>query len=352
MLKKIKNAVLVVSLIGVFFLTGCDYATNQSALDPKGPLAQDQYDTFILSLEITLILFILVGGALAIALIKFREKPGDEDKPMPKQSHGNPMIEAGLIVASAAVLVVLAIPTLKGIKLMKEMPEEYKEDAINLTVKGYQWWFEFEYPDLGITTANEFVFPVGKAVNIKLITNDVHHSFWIPKLSGKTDLIAGQENFMWILASEAGEYYGQCAEFCGDSHAYMLFRAIAMEQEDYDAWVANMKKDPLKVADSVLKDTEFKNLAAKGEETFNRVGCLECHKVGAVGGIIAPNLSKLMTRGTLAGAWIDNNTENLKKWIWKSNEIKPGNLMYKRVDEMKLSEEDVDAIVAYMQTMK
>jgi cytochrome c oxidase subunit 2 len=354
MFKKLKLATFLLSAFGVLLLAGCgDYTGHQSALDPKGPLAKQQYDTFILSLEITIFLTITVGGALLYAIIRFRERPGDENKPLPKQSHGNPLIEGGLIVASAIILVILAIPTLKGIRLLKELPEEYQEDAITINVKGFQWWFEFEYPDLGINTANEFVFPVGKAVKINLTSHDVIHSFWLPKLSGKTDLIPGQKNFMWIYTDEEGEYYGQCAEYCGDSHAYMLFRGIAKSQKDYDAWVQNMLEAPKKLADnSVIEEPNFRELAQKGEETFNRVGCLECHKVGEVGGVIAPNLSKLATRGTLAAAWIDNNTENLKKWIWKSETVKPGNLMYKRVQEMKLTESDVDAIVAYLQTLK
>ena len=351
--KKLELKIYSILVLSFLFLSGCDYDTNQSALDPKGPLAKDQFKTFELSLWITVILFILVGGALLYALFKYRERPGDENKPMPKQSHGNPLIEGLLVIAFAVVLVILAIPTLKGIKMMKELPEEYEKDAITVNVKGYQWWFEFEYPDLGFTTANEFVFPVGKAVKINLVSNDVIHSFWIPKLSGKTDLIPGQENFMWVLADEAGEFYGQCAEYCGDSHAYMLFRAIAKPQEEYENWVSNMLKDPTKVAEnSTIHDSHFKSLASKGEETLNRVGCLQCHMIGDVGGIIAPNLTKFASRGTLAAGWMDNNTENLKKWIWKSDQVKPGNLMYRSVEQMNLTEEDVDAMVAYLQTLK
>lgn len=389
-------------------ITGCtkaDWMVRQSAMDPHGPLCQMQFDTFMDTVWLSLIIFVLVGGAFIVAVIKFREKPEDAGKPVPKQGHGNPMIEIGIIMLSIASLVVIAIPTLKGIWLMyDEKPEEKytlngetterhvsakesalkawypqtrdtdgvenysvskDDDVLEITVVGKQWWFRFEYPQFGLeqskgrSCSNEFVIPVGRMVKINLRSDDVIHSFWLPKVAGKVDLVPGRKNGMWIQADKPGNYYGQCAEFCGDSHAYMLFRCQVVSDAEFKTWIEKQKTN------AVAPATE---LAKKGEALFQSKSCATCHTIGGKSNApFAPDITHIGSRTTLAGAWLFNYDDkkyaeaeaaasakgelatpvvdkailkaNLVKWIGSSGvslgadgkptkDVKPGNRMH------------------------
>ena len=361
--------ILTTSLTSFFcllFLSGCiDVTQNQSALYPKGPVAQQQADTFYVTLYLIIFIWILVGGAMLYAVWKFRLKKTDDPNEIPEQSHGHPLIEVGLIIFSTACLVVVAIPTIEGIIMIKSLPEEYQEGAIEVDVTGYQWWWAFDYPEEGVTTANEIVFPVGKAVKLNLRSADVIHSFWLPKLAGKVDLMPGQENFMWIQADEPGMYWGQCAEFCGESHAYMLFRARAVSGEEYQQWLDNLKKGPDVPVDAP-EMPGYPKQVVHGKEVFMK-NCLSCHMVGGTGGINGPNLTNVGSRATIAAGWLENNTENLFRWIREPQKVKPGNHMWSGVpmrtpgggttimeglNKANLSDEDIHAVVAYLQTLK
>ncbi|MBT6850337.1 MAG: cytochrome c oxidase subunit II, partial [Opitutae bacterium] len=189
---------------------------KQSTLDPKGIVAQNQYDVFMLSVWITIFLFCAVGGCLLYVLWKYRAKDEEDAKEIPAQTHGNPKIETSLILFSSVILVILAIPTLQGIVLFNRVPDPNDaemlkklnleksavEDAITVNVTGKRFFWVFEYPQYGIVTANELVFPASKAVRLNLRTEDVIHSFWLPKLAGKMDLMPGQENFIWFVADQ------------------------------------------------------------------------------------------------------------------------------------------------------
>ncbi|TVR55621.1 MAG: cytochrome c oxidase subunit II, partial [Puniceicoccaceae bacterium] len=195
---------------------------HQSTFVTEGPLARMQLDLFYVTLWVTTFIFITVGGVLAYAQIKFKAKKGEERSEPPAQTHGNPLVELGLIVASIGLLVIIAIPTVRGIWYMETIPYD-DEDMVEIVATGYQWWFRFDYTDLGFTTANEVVIPAGRNVHFHLRTNDVIHSFWIPRLAGKKDMIPNRANSMWIRADGPGYYWGHCAEFCGESHANMRF---------------------------------------------------------------------------------------------------------------------------------
>ncbi|MEC7487493.1 MAG: cytochrome c oxidase subunit II, partial [Verrucomicrobiota bacterium] len=258
-----------------------------STFVPKGPIAETQLDLFMLTVWVTGFIFIAVGGVYTYAIIRFREKPND-NRPLPTQGHGNPLIEIGLIGASIFLLVIIAVPTLQGIWFTHDTPndlesrmgvwyegeglsDEEAENPLIIKVKGYRWWWAFEYPQLGITTANEMVIPAGKVVHLELRSADVIHSFWLPKIAGKVDLIPGRTNSMWIRAGDNylkwkekhghkddseslrseystyledeihDYYYGQCAEYCGDSHARMLFRAHVVDDDEFSNWVTDEK---------------------------------------------------------------------------------------------------------------
>lgn len=371
---------------------GCSFTTPQSSLDPKGPVAQVQLDLFYITVWVCLGIFIVVGGALVWVVWRFRERPGDDAKPMPSQGHGNPLIEIGLIGASIFLLVIIAIPTLRAIWFTHDLPEEQpyyaesklgayfegplsyeeKDNVLEINVTGWQWWFAFEYPQLGFSTANEFVIPKGKVVKFNLRGEDVIHSFWLPKLAGKVDLIPGRKNWMWLMAEEEGYYFGQCAEFCGDAHAYMLFRAEVVSDEAFNEWVADYRKGAAAPGGFQAEPTEETpnpthqddwmawaklnatdrdqlpdNNVTKGAQLFMGKGqCLVCHAIDGspAQGASAPNLTKVAQRKSLAAGILNHYTdggtdidavkqrEHFYEWVAKSHEFKPGNLMYYRSD--------------------
>lgn len=373
-------AALLCSLAGLLILAGCslNIEGKQSALDPKGPVAQNQYDIFIITLIVTVFLFITVGGALGWTLWRFRMRRGDDPNYIPPQTHGHPIIEIGLVAGSAALLVVIAIPTFGGILLKKNVPLHLVEDAIEVNVIGYQWWWAFEYPEHGFYTANEFVIPAGRAVKLNLRTTDVLHSFWVPKLAGKVDLIAGQTNFMWIKADEPGYFYGQCAEFCGDSHAYMLFRVIAKPEAEYRRWVrdqqrqtANLNPDAGPLYAPLLARDQWEypeDKVLRGAEVFARA-CAACHSLNPASQTNGPNLAHFATRTTIAAGWMENEPDELFRWIREPDKVKPGNFMWTGflrynpqtrtrevemagLDYYDLSDNEIEAVVAYLYTLR
>ena len=407
--------------LAALLASGCskaDWMVRQSAMDPKGPVAQVQFDVFMATVWLALVLFVLVGGALVYAVIRYRERPGQADAPPPEQGHGNPLVEIGLIMASIASLVVIAIPTLEAIWYLDDVPAERQpdsklgawytgkvsaeaaEEVLTIDVVGKQWWFRFEYPQLGLTqeskrtVPNEMVIPRGKVVRINLRSEDVIHSFWIPKIAGKVDLIPGRRNHMWIQGDQTGHYYGQCAEFCGDSHAYMLFRCHVVEPAEFAKWVEAQKAPAPEPAPG--------SLAAQGKALFAQKTCIMCHRVAGhyeASAGFGPDLARVASRSTLAGAWMDHrdpaaqaaldakgNTEvsapvdparqrrNLHDWIGSSGvlvgpdgqaliprDIKPGNRMHYyrmfnvaglRETKTTLTQEELDALVEYLMTLK
>ena len=348
---------------------------KQSTFDPQGPLAQQQLDIFYTTLWVTTFLLITVGGTYLLAMWKFRLKKGDDPNEIPSQAHGHPLIEVGLVAVSAGLLVIIAVPTFAGIVMMKRIPAEYaEEDIIDINVIGYQWWFNFEYPDDGFYSANEMVIPAGRAVRLHLQTQDVIHSFWLPKLSGKTDLMAGQTNLMWIKADEPGYFWGQCAEFCGDSHAYMLFRAIALPEDEYARWLEQQKSKT--VLEGTVTPTNIPSgmdtaLVEKGAALFLK-NCRTCHSVDPANqGMGAPNLAHFASRTSIAAGWYENDWEDgegnamLFKWISDPNSVKPGNNMWRGfmntdgtsvqmpgLHDAGLTEDDVHALIAYLHTLR
>ena len=423
----------ILSRVGLFaapilaiIMAGCskeEMTVRQSTMDPKGPVAQVQFDVFMDTVWLVVVLFTLVGGLLVYAVIKFRSRPGDENKPaIVEDGHGNPLIEIGLITASIGALVIIAIPTLSAIWYTDDVPAEaipasklsawyprvegarenyaktVEEQVLEVDVIGKQWWFRFEYPQLGMTNdakhsvPNELVIPKGKAVRINLRSEDVIHSFWVPKIAGKVDLMPGRKNQMWIQADQTGHYYGQCAEFCGDSHAYMLFRVEVVEPAEFAKWVEKQKSPAAAVA--------VGSPAEKGKALFAAKSCVMCHNVGGHfgAGAFGPDLTHVASRKSLAGAWLDNrdavkqralekstgNTENsvpvdpatlkanLVKWIGSSGvahgadgkmtkDVKPGNRMhyYKmfnvaglRETNQQFTAEELDHLAEYLLTLK
>ena len=377
---------------------------HQSTIKVEGPVAKSQLDVFYVTCWVTLVIFILVGAVLAYASIKFKARTPEEEKAIPpEQGHGNPLIEIGLIGASVLALVIIAIPTLKAIWYTYDVPEDRKADTYEVTATGYQWWFKFDYPSEQIagagalSTANELVIPAGRPIRINLRTVDVIHSFWVPKLAGKVDMIPNRANHLWLQADQPGYYWGQCAEFCGDSHAVMRFRVIALGPKDFNDWLSQQTSPardvaPPRVATQDSPKVQFASLRtfkqnesgitakydtspldawkahqfpekgenpaliAQGKALFKEKACLSCHEVRGHGfaGISGPTLTHFGSRSTLAGALLENNTEQLHRWIHNPESVKPGNKMAKGYidNNIKLTNEDEVALVAYLQSLK
>jgi cytochrome c oxidase subunit II len=363
------------------FLFGGWIYGPQSTFDTKGPVAKAQLDVFYVTVWVTLVIFVLVAGVLAYATIKFKAKnTADEHAPVPPQGHGNPFVELGLIAASVVALVIIAIPTLHNIWYTYDVPEDQKANSYEVTATGYQWWFHFEYPkeqiDGGpnLVVANELVIPAGRPVRVNLRTVDVIHSFWVPKLAGKVDMMPNRANHLWLQADEPGYFWGQCAEYCGESHAVMRFRVIALNEKDFADWLVAQKKPARNVDAAVASNQPKAQLASytfekvrrnapgwsnefdadpmnrwvsqqhphkdedaalivRGRQLFQAKTCTACHTVRGHegGGLTAPDLTHIGTRTTIAGGLLENSAFNLHRWITDPEGVKPGNKMYRGV---------------------
>ncbi len=392
-------------------LSGCDLNFwrmdgHQTTMVTAGPVAKSQLEVFYVTCWVTLVIFVLVGAVLAYATFKFKAKSeADEHAEPPPQGHGNPLIELSLIGASIFALVIIAVPTLKAIWFTYEPPAEQKENIYEVTATGYQWWFKFDYPmeqieGVGpLVTGNELVIPAGRPVVVKLRTVDVIHSFWVPKLAGKVDMIPNRGNHLWLQADEPGYFWGQCAEYCGDSHAVMRFRVIALSQNDFDAWVAAQTAQARTVEATAAAETEqpkaqfasFKRneygftdkwaenatvspldnwrqqqfpekdenpaLIAQGRKLFVEKTCAGCHTIrGHEGmGITGPDLTHIGSRTTIAGGLLENNADQMARWLAHPEVVKPGNKMYTTgyvPNNVQLSNADVSALVAYLASLK
>jgi cytochrome c oxidase subunit 2 len=389
---------------------------HQSTIVVDGPVAREQLYIFYVTCWVSLVIFVVVAAVLAYATFKFRARnEADEHAEPPPQGHGNPLVELGLIGASVLALVIIAVPTLRGIWSTFDVPEAERANAYEVTGTGYQWWFKFEYPSelapanaagakAPIVTGNELVIPAGRPVRINLRTVDVIHSFWVPKLAGKVDMIPNRANHLWLKADKPGYFWGQCAEYCGDSHAVMRFRVIALDQKEFAEWLeqqsqlgrtvsptaadANRPKpqfaslrsfktneagitakfdvNPLESwrAKQMPEKDENAALIAQGREIFKTKACITCHAVrGHDGvGITAPDLTHIGSRTTIAGGLLENNSEQLRRWLSNPGAVKPGNKMAlayartgpdgKPIDGIKLTAEDEVALVAYLESLK
>lgn len=331
---------------GSLSLFGCEFAGPQSTLDPIGAVARSQNDLFMWSYWLTWIVLIPVFGVLAYILIRFRRRRSDPDR-IPPQFHGSTALEIGLTIVPVLIVIAVAVPTVRTIFATENRVEPGENDVI-VNVTGYQWWWRFEYPELGIVTANELHVPEGSRVILNLDSADVLHSFWVPRLAGKRDLIPNQNNQLWFTADEAGTYYGQCAELCLGAHAYMKFRVIAEPEDEFEAWV-DAFDDP--GARTVQADPQVQ----RGRELFSSKGCVNCHTVAghregvSTGDPDFPNLTNFGLRTSLAAGVVDNTQDNLEAWLRDPQQIKPGNYMptmWREGDEN--ADEEIAAVAAYL----
>jgi cytochrome c oxidase subunit 2 len=358
-----KRLLLVLGLLALgLLLASCAPNASQDSLKPEGPYAQTIYDLFVPVFWVAVAVFVIVEGGIVLILIRYRHRKHRDQ--MPAQSHGNTRLEIGWTILPAVVLAFVTVPTVATIWDLAQKPPA---DALHITVEGHQWWWGFRYTDPDMTISygdgpilvgDVMVIPTGRTVYLDLSSiggqiggSDaeqdyaVIHSFWVPQLAGKQDVVPGRTNHILLEADHPGTYYGQCAEFCGLQHGRMKFRVLALSPSDFEAWVANEKQPAV---------TSQEALARQGAELFaNGVSsggqCIACHAIGGVNsGVNAgPDLTHFASdsHSCFAGCdWDTSDIEALKAWLRDPNAVKLG----AKMPNYHLTEPEIDALVAYL----
>ncbi|MGH2735704.1 MAG: cytochrome c oxidase subunit II [Actinomycetota bacterium] len=342
------------SLFLVFAASACQKANDapQSVLNPAGPFAESPDQLWDLTFGIAAVIFVLVEGALVFALIKFRHKEGRRAA----QFHGNTKVEVVLTAIPALILAGIAVPTVGTIFDLAEEPS----GALQVKVIAHQFWWEFQYPEQDVVTANELHIPVDTPVQMSIEGAptdrvdggaEVIHSFWIPRLGGTQDSVPGHTNELLIEGSETGRYMGQCKEYCGLSHANMRIVAFVQSQEDFDQWVSEQSQP---ASDAASGDAAAGQAIFNGDEGSGAPSCNSCHSVDA--GVDAPpntgpNLAHLASRDTFAGALFEldfENPENLAAWIRDPAAVKPG----AKMPDTGLTDSEIQDVIAYLETLE
>jgi cytochrome c oxidase subunit II len=355
-----RRAARLLPLAGLaLLLAGCAEGTPLDTFEPEGPAARTIMDLVVPVFAIAAVVFVLVEFGVVFIAWRFRQRHDDDDEVMPTQTHGNTKLELGWTILPAVVLFVVAVFTLVTIFEL----EERDDDALAVSVEGQQWWWRFTYDvdsdsTEDIITATEMVIPVGRQVDVSITSNDVIHSFWIPRLNGKRDAVPGRTHTLSLEADEPGYYWGQCTEFCGLSHAEMRMRVVALPQDEYDEWVETQ------VADVREPETAAQQ---RGKETFEAT-CTTCHSIrglesqpGDVNPVplvsgYAPDLTHFASRGSYAGGIFELYNEDgsvnrgqLEAWLRNPPAEKAMAADDERgMPDLGLTENQIDDLVEYL----
>ena len=292
-------------------------------------------------LTICAAIFLVVSGLLLYSAVKFR-RTADDDNREPAQIYGSNQVELAWTVIPILIVVVLFLAAARVIHAVQDA--QFPPDTTEITAIGHQFWWEFRYSQHGFVTANELHVPVSDPrhptpTHITLLSADTDHSFWVPQLAGKTDLIPNRQNSMWIDPHDVGVYVGQCAQYCGTQHAKMLLRVIVESHADFDRWTAEQRR-PAQLSDVV----------ERGRQVFENTACVNCHTVtGTIArGTFGPDLTHLMSRNTIAAGAAPLTQDNLRHWIMNPDIFKPGSKM----PAMQLEPHELDAVTAYLLTLE
>jgi cytochrome c oxidase subunit II len=286
-------------------------------------------------------IFLVVAGLLLYSVVTFR-RPVDDDNREPAQIYGSNQVELAWTVIPILIVVVLFLATARVIHAVQDA--RFPPDTIEVTAVGHQFWWEYRYPQRGFVTANELHVPVSDPghptpTRITLLSADTNHSFWVPQLAGKTDLIPNRTNTTWIEPHDVGVYVGQCAQYCGTQHAKMLLRVVVEPRADFERWMANQQQEARQSDGS-----------APGRRVLESTACVNCHTVSGTNahGTFGPDLTHLMSRATIAAGAALLTPENLRDWIRNPETFKPGSKM----PAMQLRPDDLDAVTAYLLTLE
>jgi cytochrome c oxidase subunit 2 len=333
---------------GVFLLVSLSFAqlagaagSPTSIFSPVSTPAKWIFDLSLLVLAVTTAIFVIVFSLLAYSVVRFRKRT-DDDGREPPQIYGSNQVELAWTVIPALIVLTLFLSAARVIAGIQGPSRPANE--IEVVAIGHQFWWEFRYPALNVVTANELHVPVSDASHptptfITLKSADTDHSFWVPRLAGKTDLIPNRINSTWIDPHETGLYLGQCAQYCGTQHAKMLLRVYVQTPDEFSRWVQEQRQ-PAKTNDIVTA----------GQRIFETTSCINCHTVAgtAANGRFGPDLTHLMSRDTIASGAVPNTPANLRRWIQDPSSLKPGCKM----PAMELSDQDIAAVTAYMETLR
>jgi cytochrome c oxidase subunit 2 len=319
------------------------FGSPTNTFAPASTPAQSIFGLSLFVLTTLAAVFIVVFSLLAYSVVKFRDRH-DDDRSEPPQIYGSSQVELAWTVIPVLIVVGLFLATAHVIASIQNVTP--LRDSLEVVVIGHQFWWEYRYPDLKMVTANELHVPVSDPAHptptfLTLLSADTVHSFWIPRLSGKTDLVPNHPNQMWIDPQETGLYLGQCAQYCGTQHAKMLLRVYVQPREEFDRWIRKQQQPATLSTDAV---------SLSGQHVFESTACVNCHTVSgtSANGQFGPDLTHLMSRDTIAAGAASNTPENLRLWIRNPNAIKPGSKM----PAMGLSDQDVDAVAAYLETLR
>ncbi|MNZ74065.1 Cytochrome c oxidase subunit 2 precursor [compost metagenome] len=327
----------------VLVLSACG-REDLSVLNPQGPVAQEQLGLIKLAVGIMSIVVVVVFALSLYVIVRFRRRRGDTS--IPKQVEGSHKLEIIWTVIPVILLVILGVPTVQSVfSLSKDYTKD--KDAVQVIVTAHQYWWEFEYPEYGIKTAQELIIPNNKTISVQAKSADVVHSFWVPSLAGKIDTNPGSNtNIIYFSAPKTGVYLGKCAELCGPSHGLMDFKVKSVDEASFDRWVAAIQEPVALPSDPAI--------AAAFESK-----CLSCHAVGDLGGPAYPNLTGIGDRSTVGGILVNTDEpkysnegsvyENMYRWIKDPEAIKPGNQMTGAYD---LTEQELEGIAKYLSELK
>jgi cytochrome c oxidase subunit 2 len=377
---RILSVAATLVLAGVLAACGEEYP--QSTVNPTTEFGRITHSLYTSIFWWTMGILVVVWGVLGYTLVRFREKPG---QPKPKQIHGHLGLELGWTIGPALIVVAIAIPTIRAVFQTQQPPGD---DALVVEVTGYRYWWKFHYPEYGVTTANELHLPVGRPVSLRLESNDVIHSFWVPRIGGKRDvnpIVRTPEGegrkYTWLFFTleEEGEYLGQCAEFCGQSHSLMRMRVFGESPEGFEDWIdawqtpsATAMPPQLAAAEEPVEgeepgETEAQAppaedpMIAMGRDVFlNQSICVACHAVNGTpaGGILGPNLTRVGSRSTIGAGMLENTPENLFRWIKDPQSVKPDARMPGAAYEAggwpatNLTDEQIEALAAYLSSLR
>jgi cytochrome c oxidase subunit II len=310
---------------------------SPSTLNARGPGAARIADLWWFMFAVSVAVIVVVGCLIAFAVLPRRRRRRRDD-PDTSPRWAMRAVLFGGVIFPFVVLSTLWILTLRD---MAALSEPATPARLRIQVVGYQWWWKVRYPQQGIVTANDIHIPTGQPVSIQLTTRDVNHSFWVPQLTSKTDLIAGKVNEMWVQADQPGVYRGQCAEYCGLQHANMIFYVVAQTPADFRAWVQHERAGPPTPATSDL---------LHGQQVFLSQPCVSCHTVRGTpaDGTLGPDLSDFGSRLSIGAGAVPNNPGNLGGWIVDSQTIKPGNKM----PPIQLPAQDLQDLLDWLESLK
>lgn len=325
------RAAYVCLVAGALLVAGAGCAQIGSS-DPVTDQGRTISDLFNLELVLALLLFLLVGGILLTVIIRFRGRLGDADPP---QVAGNRTLEVtwtGLTVLVLAGLFILTVRTMNAV-------DAASPNELPIQVIGHQWWWEFQYQNQGVVTANELHVPVDAPLRLDLQSADVIHSFWLPQFGWMEDNIPGKTNQMRVRVNQAGDYVGACTQFCGTEHAWMRLRVTVQPRDQFDAWVQQQRQPAAAPASAA---------AAHGQQVLQQRTCANCHAIQGTSaqGKVGPDLTHLASRATIAAGILDNTPDNLRRWVKNAQGVKPGALMPNFPD---LSDADLSDLASYLE---